>query len=276
MKAAMVGFEVLAWWAILQILPLWGRRKEEIFLLAWSPLAMWEIGSSGHLDAVVVALLSLAALAIVRERFTRAACWIAVAATVKIYPGVLLLAFGRRLTVRMIALCAGIVAAGYAIYASAGLGVLGFLGGYSHEEGLDTGDRYFPLAWAHRYLHVPSWPGLYVAASALILASTIGLGMVRFREPKQILGLALAIALLATFLFSPRYPWYFLWILPLAVITRYLPAVVLTLETSYWFASEFAAPGPAMFRMNEYMYSIFLAAVAIDLIFRSSPHRRSL
>jgi alpha-1,6-mannosyltransferase len=268
MKAAMVGFEALACWALLQILPLLGRGREEILLYAWHPLGVWEIGSSGHVDAVIVGLLSAAALALLRGRITRSACWITIAAMVKMYPLVLLLAFGRRLTARMMLLCVGIIAAGYALYASVGAGVLGFLAGFTREEGLNTGDRYFFLAWAHRYMHLPFWPGLYIAGSTLMLAGIAFWGRLRFREPKLMLGLALAISIVATLLFSPHYPWYFLWILPFAVMLRYLPAIVLTAEATYWFSTELALPGEKMFRMNEYMYSIFFAAVVVDLLVR--------
>jgi alpha-1,6-mannosyltransferase len=268
MKAAMVGFEALACWALLQILPLLGRRREETLLYAWHPLAVWEIGSSGHVDAVVVGLLSVAALALLRGRISRSACWITIAAMVKMYPLVLLLAFGRRLTTRMMLLSVSIIAAGYALYASVGSGVLGFLAGFTREEGLNTGDRYFFLVWAHRYMHVPFWPGFYIVGSTLILAGIAFWGMARFREPKQMLGLALAISIATTMLFSPHYPWYFLWILPFAVMLRYLPAIVLTVEATYWFSTELALPGEKMFRMNEYMYCIFLAAVVTDLLVR--------
>lgn len=268
MKAAMVGFEVLACWALLQILALFGRPREEIVLYAWHPLCVWEIGSSGHLDAVVVGLLSVAALAMLRDKMLRSASWITIAAMVKMFPIVLLLAFGRRITGRVLLVCAGVIAAGYALYASVGVGVLGFLGGFTQEEGMDNGTRYFFLAWAHRYLHVPFWPELYIAVSALLLAGIAFWGMVRLHDPKQMLGVELAISIVATMLFSPHYPWYFLWILPFAVMLRYMPAIVLTLEATYWFSTELALPGEKMFHMNEYMYSIFFAAVLADLLVR--------
>ena len=268
MKAAMVGFEVLACWALLQILAFFGRPREEIILYAWHPLCVWEIASSGHLDAAVVGLLSVAALALIRGKTLRSAGWITVAAMVKMFPLVLLLAFGRRITARLLLLCAGIIVTGYALYARVGSGVLGFLTGFTHEEGLDNGDRYFFLAWAHRYMHVPFWPELFIAVSAFLVAGIAFWGMVRFRDPKQMLWLELTISIVATMLFSPHYPWYFLWILPFAVILRYLPALVLTLEATYWFSTELALPGEKMFRMNEYMYSIFLASVVAELLVR--------
>lgn len=268
MKAAMVGFEILACWALVQILQLFARPREEVLLYAWHPLCVWEIGSSGHVDAVVVGLLSVAALWILRGKNLRAACWITGAAMVKLYPLVLLAALGRRITVRMIALCVGIIALGYALYASAGARVIGFLPGFTHEEGLDSGDRYFFLAWTHRYLHAPFWPYIYIAGSALIVVAFAFWGVARCREPKQTLALALAMSIITTLLFSPHYPWYFIWILPFAVMLRYLPAIVLTLEATYWFATSLALPGEKMFRMNEYMYGIFFVALLADLFVR--------
>jgi hypothetical protein len=49
---------------------------------------------------------------------------------------------------------------------------------------------------------------------------------------------------------------------------RYLPAIVLTLEATYWFATSLALPGEKMFRMNEYMYGIFFGALLADLLVR--------
>lgn len=268
MKAAMVAFEALAVWALLQILALQGRRQEEVLLYAWHPLCVWEIGSSGHLDAIAVGLLSCSALAMLRNKDGQASLWIILAAMVKMYPAVLLLSIGRRLRIRVLAWCAAIVAAGYAIYLSVGWGVLGFLAAYTHEEGLDTGTRYFLLAWAHRYLHVPLSPALYIAAFAFVLAAIAAWSFREIRTPHQMLGVALALSITVTLLFSPHYPWYFLWMLPFAIMLRYIPALVLTLCAVFWFSTSLAVPGPRMFRMNEYLYGLFFTAVLLDLLVR--------
>jgi alpha-1,6-mannosyltransferase len=268
MKSAMVGFEALACWAMLQMLEAFGRKREEILLYAWHPLCVWEIGSSGHVDAAAVALISVAALARLRDQNVRAAAWITTAAMIKMYPLVLLPALVRRFSVRLVALVASIIVCGYAIYSSVGVGVLGYLGGYSREEGLNTGNRYFFLAWAHRNLHVPLGPAGYVVVSALLVGVLIVLAMRKNREPKRALGYALAISTVITVLFSPHYPWYFLWLLPFAITLRYLPAIVLTLEAVYWYSTNLAIPGEKMFHMNQYMYSIFFVAIALDLILR--------
>jgi hypothetical protein len=217
---------------------------------------------------VALALVCVAALARLSDQNLRSAFWLTLAAMVKIYPLLLLPALVRRFNTRLLALTAALIVGGYAIYSSVGLGVLGFLGGYAREEGLKTGDRYFFLAWAHRYLLVPLWPRVYVAACALILGGLSLWALGHSQQPKRALGYALAIATVVTILFSPHYPWYFLWVLPFAVMLGYLPAIVLTLDATYWFTTNLAIPGEKMFRMNEYMYSIFFAAIAIDLLIR--------
>jgi alpha-1,6-mannosyltransferase len=171
-------------------------------------------------------------------------------------------------------LCAAVVVAGYAAYSSVGKGVLGFLGPYAHEEGLETGDRYFLLSWAHRYLHIPLSTAAYIAFCALMLFVVVAWAFRKQRTPQQIIGCGLAMSMMGTIFFSPHYPWYFLWILPFAVILRYVPAIVLTLAAAYWFATNLAIPGEKMFQMNKYLYGIFLISLAADLTFRWLKQRR--
>ena len=63
MKAAMVAFEGLAVWAMLQLLALRGLPRSRILLYAWHPLPLWEFARSGHVDIVAIAFLLLAFLA---------------------------------------------------------------------------------------------------------------------------------------------------------------------------------------------------------------------
>ncbi|HWB32656.1 MAG TPA: glycosyltransferase family 87 protein [Acidobacteriaceae bacterium] len=276
MKTAMVAFEALTCWALMQMLELLHRRREEVLLYAWHPLCVWEIGSSGHIDAAAIALITVAAWAILRNKPARSAVWLTLAALIKMYPALLLLSFGRRLTWKIVAMCSVIVAISYAIYSSVGTGVLGFLGPYSREERLNTGERYFVLAWLHRYLHVPEAPQLYIIGAILTLVGCGIWSWRRMRSPMQILRIELAISVVITILFSPHYPWYFLWTLPLAIVCSYLPAIVLTLDAVYWYATDIAIPGQKMFRMNEYMYSIFLGALVFDLTWRWLQRRRKV
>src|SRR3989440_4830876 len=68
MKAAMVAFEGLAVWAMLQLLALRGLPRSRILLYAWHPLPLWEFARSAHVDIVAIAFLLLAFLAVDRGR----------------------------------------------------------------------------------------------------------------------------------------------------------------------------------------------------------------
>src|ERR1700754_4459934 len=63
MKAAMVGFEAIAIWAIVQLLISFGLARQRVLLYAWHPLAVWEFAGSGHLDALAIAFIAAALLA---------------------------------------------------------------------------------------------------------------------------------------------------------------------------------------------------------------------
>ena len=63
MKLAMIVFEGIAVYALVRLISSLGRSGSEVLLYAWCPLLLWEVGSSGHLDAAVIGFLTLALLA---------------------------------------------------------------------------------------------------------------------------------------------------------------------------------------------------------------------
>ncbi len=272
MKLAMVGFEGVACWAMMEILTAFGRRREEVLLYAWHPLCMWEIGSSGHLDAAAIGLLMLATLARLRGKAMPAALWITAATTVKLFPLVLWPALvrhtERRIRLRIVVVCAAIILAGYAAYSSVGTGVFGFLTGYVNEEGMSSGDRYFLLSLVNRTFHVHVWPAAYNGLCMVALLALAAWAFRSARRPLQAVRFALAIASVLTVLFSPHYVWYFLWLVPFATLAGYLPVIVLTLAASYLYSTVLTDLAPMNYPVNSQLYSIFLAAVAIDLLVR--------
>ena len=90
MKAAMVGFEVVAVWALVLLLAGVGLPPQRVLLYAWHPLILWEIAGSGHCDAIAIAFIALALVARQRGRAAWAGAALAGAALVKLYPIVLL------------------------------------------------------------------------------------------------------------------------------------------------------------------------------------------
>ena len=161
MKLAMMAMEAVTVFALVKLLTAFGRRREEVILYAWSPLCIWEFGSSGHLDAAVIAAVVLALLFRWRNWPVLTGLAIGAAIMLKFYPLVLLPALWRRWDWKMPATVAAVVAGGYAVYAGVGMKVFGFAGGYVAEEGMDSGSRYFLFDLAHR---APGLHGLPIAA----------------------------------------------------------------------------------------------------------------
>jgi hypothetical protein len=174
MKTAMVLFEGVTMYALIQLLRYLGMRREQILLYAWCPLLIWEIAGSGHLDSAAMAFIVLALLARYRKQPILTGLFLAIAILLKFYPLVLFPALYRRGDFKMPATVAAVIAIAYAAYSSVGTLVFGFLGGYAKEEGLATGTRYFLLELAQR---IPGLHNLTATAYFLFCAAVFALIM---------------------------------------------------------------------------------------------------
>ena len=150
MKTAMIGFECVTVAALLNLLRRLGRPREQILLYCWCPLLVWEIGGAGHVDAAVYAFIALALVFRYREQPALTGLFLGLAVMTKFYPLVLLPVLYVRRDWKMPAVVAAVAAVGYAAYASVGRLVFGFLYGYTREEGIDSGSRFFLLDLLHR------------------------------------------------------------------------------------------------------------------------------
>ncbi len=202
---------------------------------------IWSFACDGHVDAAAIGLIGLALLARSRKHESRAAGILAMAGLVKFLPWALAPAFARGGAVWRPALGGvAVVAIGYACYASAGRGVLGFLPGYRGEEGLANGEGFWLLAGLAHFGPLPAWSGTaYILAAACGLAA-LALRIARGGPPLQmtkragddIVALCRDAAILAaatTIAISPHYSWYFAWLA--------LPCVVAPIPAVIWLAS---------------------------------------
>ncbi len=294
MKTAMVLFEGLTLYAIVKLLHQFGLRREQALLYAWCPLLIWEIGSSGHLDSAAMAFIALALLARYRRLPVATGLFLGLAIMVKLYPIVLLPALFRRGEYRMPATVAAVIAFGYACYASVGMRVFGFLGGYVKEEGMETGTRYFLLeATQHlRGLHTVS-TDTYLAFVAAVFAALLVWCWRTCCNPRKPSGVhgptsvatltkafglpaeadflmpASAIALTLMLLFSPHYPWYVAWLIPFFALAPSLTVFTYTCGLFYLCTTALAVgSGPLQFRLNERLYGSFLIAFLVELAVR--------
>ena len=235
MKVAMLAFEGLAVWAILQLLAARGLPRSRVLLYAWHPLPLWEFARSGHIDIVAIAFLLLAFVAV--ERRIADSC-------------------RRRARSRR---------AGQVFSRGRGAGALQALGLASagrlrrngrrslpalsrrrHEGvrisrplrqrgGLRPGVRHFPLAAPRRHRPAAS-AGASQSTSpvaAAIMAVLALFVVLREQGPGADLAGAMLLAVAFTILFSPHYAWYFAWLVPFLCFYPVIGVVYLTCAASY-------------------------------------------
>jgi hypothetical protein len=271
MKIAMVMFELLTCWCLLQLLEIAHLPPERLLIYAWNPLPLWSFAYDGHIDAAAIGLLALSLLYRARHRTTLAGAVLALASLVKFFPIVTAPAFIRGGKFWRPALAGGLVILMlYGLYASAGPQVFGFLSGYGAEEGLTDGGGVWLLSGIS-YLNdhtdlvdLPDAFGLYFLIGVSILLVAFGVWVAR--RPLQagehntvVLCRDMAVlAALAIVVISPHYPWYFAWLA--------LPSVIAPLWSVIWLSVApmilYLHPGAdyALWGSFEYLPAFALAA----------------
>ncbi|HZV20942.1 MAG TPA: glycosyltransferase 87 family protein [Hyphomicrobiales bacterium] len=213
MKAAMLAFEALAIWALIQLLAARGLPIVLAALYLLHPLPIWEIAGSGHIDSVAVAFLLLALLAAEKGKRFSSGATLAAGVLTKYFPLALTPAIYRRWDWRM---PAALIAAAFALYLpylSVGKKVSGFLGGYADEE-FGEGNGLYILAILKQLGFGAAALPLFLGAGALALFALAWRAGFRPNPAKPDLQGAFAIAICCTVLFTPHYAWYFLWLIP--------------------------------------------------------------
>jgi len=229
MKAAMVAFEGLALWTMLQLLALRGLPRSRILLYAWHPLPLWEFARSSHLDIIAIAFLLLAFLASERGSPLLAGVAFAAGVLAKYFPLVTGPALYKRWDWRLpIALAVTIVAL-YLPYIGIGPKVLGFLGGYVSEEGLDRGSGIFLWQVIDLIGSLPQQAlAFYLVGAATVLAVLAVFVLMRARRTETDLAGAMLLAVAFTLLLSPHYSWYFAWLVPFLCFYPVIGVIYLT------------------------------------------------
>ncbi len=259
MKAAMLAFEALAVWALIQLLA--ARRLPIVLasLYLLHPLAVWEIAGSGHVDVIAVAFLLLALLA--AEKGKRFASGAALAAGVltKYFPLALAPALYRRWDWRMPAAFAATALAFYLPYLGAGKKVFGFLGGYAGEE-FGAGDGIYTVSVLKQLgFGAAALPAFAVLAALTLFALAWRTGFRAHPEKPDLQG-AFSIAVTSTVLFSPHYAWYFLWLVPFLCFFPRPSVFWLTLSAPILYRTHFWPPSVAEFSLEYVPFAILLAA----------------
>ncbi|HLJ20476.1 MAG TPA: glycosyltransferase 87 family protein [Stellaceae bacterium] len=268
MKATMVGFELASVALLLRLLLLLNLPRERILIYAWHPLALWEFAGSGHIDAAVIAFVALALWARKRELAWLTGGALAAAALVKFFPAVIFPALYRRWDWKMPAAAAATAVVAYLPFLGAGRSVFGFLPGYVSEEGLRNGSGFF--LWNLLTAVVPRAGDLgvtpYLAIAAAALAALAIYAVSREKAESHFIASAMALAVAATVLLSPHYPWYFAWIVPFLCVIP-IPSVLYLTAASplLYFVPGGADPGGARTAFEAAIYGPFAVLACLEL-----------
>jgi hypothetical protein len=220
MKLTMLAFEAAGIWAMLRLLDYAGLPRTRILIYAWNPLPLWEFAGSGHVDAIAICFIALALLAACAGSRGWSAGALAAAVLTKFLPVILLPALWRRWDWKFAAIFIAIIVVLYAPYLGVGKAVLGFLGGYGAQEGIDSGQGIFLLAVFGQLVTLPAYAAkiylLMLAVALLALAVVMVFGpapATREAATRAIAGRSLLLGCVLMVGLSPHYPWYYCWLL---------------------------------------------------------------
>jgi hypothetical protein len=272
MRLAMVACEIVVVVVMIDLLRRLQLPATAVVAWAWHPLVIWEIANSGHVEALMVALLMLGVWLLVRGRELFGTVAVALAVLVKPYALLALPAFWRPWDWRVPLAAVATAAVCYLAYAGAGRGVLGFLTtGYLSEEGLAGGEGFWVVALLRAI--VGNAPGL---TTAYLLAAASVLTWLALRDPlptqappAQVLQRVALLLMAGLFLLSPNYPWYVLAVVPFTVLGGGAPAWAMTLGAILLYK-------PWLLPENDLAWKTlatlpFLVAVAFVLLWRRRP-----
>ena len=241
-RIAMSLFDMITLLSIMLVLARAGLNPARAIIFAWHPLVIWEGEHSGHVESAFIAFLALAFLARVYKKPVLTGVMIGLAAMVKFYPGLLLPAlmfsndddgvkpaeahrkpgWVKRLitiifsppNIKLLVAFVATVIASYLPYLSVGKGVFGYLPHEFEEEGYtDDGTRYFLFSLIRKVVPLPTTVFIAVAALALLAAGLWWIMRTK-RDGVDIARGAVALIGLYLLLTTPRYPWYYAWIIP--------------------------------------------------------------
>jgi hypothetical protein len=123
------------------------------------------------------------------------------------------------------------VLCGYIPYLTVGLkGVLGFLPEYTREEGIESGARFYLVNLANKMLGESNVTvDVYKALAVFTLGGlAIWIAHSGYEDRRSLFAKAAVLACGCTIALSPRYSWYFTWLVPFLCFSVSMPILYLT------------------------------------------------
>jgi hypothetical protein len=241
-KAAMSSFDLITILLLMLVLARSSIDPARAIIFAWHPLVIFEGAHSGHIEAVYIAFLALALVTWSGRKHALTGVALALATLVKFYPALLLPVFLvakpealsaktshldeeparssfvtrviHKGNLAMLVAFGATILLAYAPYWSASSNLFAFLRGYIEEEGfVQSGARYFLLDAVRKVVSIPTDVFLVFAAACLMAVAVWWLLRVKRDASDVARG---ALALIGTYLLvtTPRYAWYYVWLVP--------------------------------------------------------------
>jgi alpha-1,6-mannosyltransferase len=215
-KGLMVLFDVATILVLLALLRTYDFEEARIFIYAWNPLVIFEIGFAGHLEGLTIFLMVLAFYLNAIKKNIPAVIALTFSSATKLYPALMLPALlnrGERIKGATIFLCSFLVL--YLPFLSAGKKVMGFLPIYfkNHYESFNLGLKYLIMRL------FPGWN--YIVISKIFILILTAAGIFFFFKEKlkeqHLYSAYVLIGLLIILMPASLHPWYVIMIIPFLV-----------------------------------------------------------
>jgi hypothetical protein len=215
-KGLMVFFDMATVLVLLALLRFYGFEAARIFIYAWNPLVIFEIGYSGHLEGLMVFFMVLAFYLSAKKKKTLAVITLAFSCATKLYPALMLptlLNRGERIKGTAIFLCSLLVL--YLPFLNAGKKITGFLPIYLKNpyESFNLGLKYLVMRL------FPGWDYLVISKIFILILTATGIFFF-FKEKSKEQHLYYAyvlIGLLIILMPASLHPWYVVMLIPFLV-----------------------------------------------------------
>lgn len=219
LKSLVVLLDLLAAALVALTLSALGRSMAPAILYAWNPLVIKVFAGSGHIDALAVAALAATALLMARGARRAAAVAFGLAVLAKLSPIILAPLVLRRVGWRNLLLAGGVIALGYAPFASVGPLVFEGFATFARNWRFNAGPYFVVETLVGLVLTEPG-----IAARAIASVAIAGIALwIAIRDDGRLdtFSAAAAPTLGALVFLGPTVmPWYLTWVLPAAVVAR--------------------------------------------------------
>jgi len=268
-KGIMVFFDILTLLVLSALLRAYGFNASRIIVYAWSPLVIFEIAYSGHLEGLTVFLMATALYLYAIRQKIPAIIVLALSAAVKLYPALLLVAFLKRGDrIKGIITFSATIMLLYLPFVSAGGKISGFLPVY-----LQNPHESFNLGLKHLLMRL--FPGLdYYLLSLMFIIALVIAGLVVLLKDKEGLEVIryayILVGSLMILMPASLHPWYVIMIIPFLVIYPHPAWLIFTCTVTLSYLKYTSPQGimPTWILLTEYLPLFGLLAAGCILRYR--------